>query len=129
MAKLKIEYRTKEQDRENYFKDSTYFIFIIEDRTTVISIAANETRKLCDIVYGIEKELQDGFHLQGDEKFEISEFDKYVIEHEEKYSTRIDSLVYNFVKNNYKELQEGLITIQELISRTEKYIKEKISYE
>lgn len=129
MRKLEIEYRTKEQDKENYFKDSTYFTFTIKDRTTVISIAPSETRKLSDIVYGIEEELQDGYHLQKDEKFEISQFDKYVIEYEEKYKTRIDSLVYNFVKNNYKELQEGLITAQELILRTENYIKEKISYE
>ena len=76
MPKLKIEYRTKEQDRENYFKDNTYFTFIIKDRTTIISIAPNETRKLNDIVYGTEEELQDGYHLQEDEKFEISEFDK-----------------------------------------------------
>ena len=129
MQKLEIEYRTKEQDKENYFKDSTYFTFTFKDRTTVISIEPNETRKLSDIVYGIEEEVQDGYHLQKDEKFEISQFDKYVIEHEEKYKTRIDSLVYNFVKNNYKELQEGLITVQELISKTENYIKEKISYE
>lgn len=129
MQKLEIEYRTKEQDKENYFKDSTYFTFTFKDRTTVISIAPSETRKLSNIVYGIEEELQDGYHLQKDEKFEISEFDKYVIEYEEKYKTRIDSLVYNFVKNNYRELQEGLITVQELISRTENYIKEKISYE
>mgnify|MGYP007124401851 FL=1 len=129
MRKLEIEYRTKEQDKENYFKDSTYFTFTIKDRATVISIAPNETRKLSDIVYGIEEELQDGYHLQKDEKFEISEFDKYVIEYEEKFKTRIDSLVYNFVKNNYEELQEGLITVQELILRTENYIKEKISYE
>lgn len=129
MPKLEIEYRTKEQDKVNYFKDSTYFTFTIKDRTTVISIAPNETRKLSNIVYGIEEELQDGYHLQKDEKFEISQFDKYVIEYEEKYKTRIDSLVYNFVKNNYKELQEGLITVQELISKTENYIKEKISYE
>ena len=38
MRKLEIEYRTKEQDKENYFKDSTYFTFTIKDRTTVISI-------------------------------------------------------------------------------------------
>lgn len=27
MPKLEIEYRTKKQDKENYFKDSTYFYF------------------------------------------------------------------------------------------------------
>lgn len=36
MPKLEIEYRTKKQDKENYFKDSTYFTFAIKDRTTVI---------------------------------------------------------------------------------------------
>ncbi len=107
MPKLKIEYRTKEQDRENYFKDNTYFTFIIKDRTTIISIAPNETRKLNDIVYGIEEELQDGYHLQEDEKFEISEFDKYVIEYESQINKKIDSKVYNICKNAYKLVEEG----------------------
>ena len=98
MPKLEIEYRTKEQDRENYFKDNTYFTFTIKDRTTVISIAPSETRNLSDIVYGIEEELQDGYHLQKDEKFEISQFDKYVIEYEEKYKTRID-----FIKSKHNK--------------------------
>ena len=31
MAKLNIEYRTKEQERKNCFKNSTYFTFIIKD--------------------------------------------------------------------------------------------------
>lgn len=127
MPKLKIEYRIK--DDENYFKNSTYFTFALKNKTTVISIAPNETRNLRDIIHGIEEKLQDGYQLQKDEKFEISNFDKYIIEYEEKYSTRIDSLVYNFVKGNYKELQEGLITVQELISRAENYIGEEISYE
>lgn len=115
MPKLEIEYRTKEQDKENYFKDNTYFSFTIKDRTTVISIAPNETRKLNDIVYGIEEELQDGYHLQKDEKFEISKFDKYVIEYESQIGKRIDSEVYNFCKRGYKLVEEGKTTWEHLI--------------
>lgn len=115
MTKLKIEYRTKEQEIKNCFKDSTYFTFTIKDRTTVISIAPNETRKLRDIVYGIEKELQDGYHLQKYEKFEISKFDKYVIEYESQINQRIDSNVYNICKNAYQLIEEGKTTWEHLI--------------
>ena len=120
MPKLEIEYRTKEQDKENYFKDSTYFTFIIKDRTTVISIAPNETRKLKDIAYGIEKELQDGYHLRKHERFKISKFDKYVIEYESQINKRIDSYVYNFCKNGYKLVEEDKATLEQLIKIIEK---------
>lgn len=69
MAKLIIEYRTK--DEKNCLENQTYFIFDIKTKTTTISIAPNETRKLNEIVNGIEKELQDGYHLNKDEKFNI----------------------------------------------------------
>lgn len=115
MKKLEIEYRTKEQDKENYFKGSTYFTFTIKGRTTVISIAPNETRNLSDIVYGIEEGLQDGYHLQKDEKFEISEFDKYVIKYESQINKRIDSKVYNICKNAYQLVEEGKTTWEHLI--------------
>lgn len=54
MAKLMIEYRTK--DEENNLKNQTYFIFDIKTRATTISIAPDEKRKLNEIVNGIEKE-------------------------------------------------------------------------
>lgn len=98
MQKLEIEYRTKEQGKENYFKDSTYFTFTIKDRTTVISIAPSETRNLSDIVYGIEEELQDGYHLQKDEKFEIDEEIKFIMEYEEKEDRRMDNELYPYFK-------------------------------
>lgn len=115
MAKLKIEYRTKEQENKNCFKNSTYFTFTIKDRTTVISITPNETRKLKDIVYGIERELQDGYHLQKDERFEICKFDRYVIEYESQTNKRIDSKVYNICKNAYQSVEEGKTTWEHLI--------------
>lgn len=120
MTKLNIEYRTKEQERKNCFKNSTYFTFIIKDRTTVISIAPNETRKLKDIIYGIEEELQDGYHLQKYEKFEISKFDKYVIEYESQINKRIDSKVYNICKNAYQLVEEGKTTWEQSIKSLEK---------
>ena len=114
MQKLEIEYRTKEQDKENYFKDSTYFTFTFKDRTTVISIAPNETRKLSDIVYGIERELQDGHHLQSEEKFEIDEDIKFIMEYEEKENRRMDNELYPYFKfiaqnkNNPEKLNQLL---------------------
>lgn len=119
MPKLKIEYRTKEQDRENYFKDNTYFTFIIKDRITIISIAPNETRKLSDIVYGIEEELQDGYHLEKDEKFEISEFDSLVMEFEENKKSRINYKVYNLCKMGYEAVRQGKTTFDNLIKTLE----------
>ena len=110
MPKLKIEYRTKEQDRESCFKDSTYFTFTIKDRTTVISIAPNETRKLSDIVYGIEKELQDGYHLQSGEKFEIDEEIKFIMEYEKTENRRMNNELYPYFKfiaqNNPEKLKQ-----------------------
>ncbi len=120
MTKLNIEYRTKEQERKNCFKNSTYFTFIIKDRTTVISIAPNETRKLKDIICGIEEELQDGYYLQKYEKFEISKFDKYVIKYESQINKRIDSKVYNICKNAYQLVEEGKTTWEQLIKIIEK---------
>mgnify|MGYP004509743167 FL=1 len=114
MPKLEIEYRTKKQDKENYFKDSTYFTFAIKDRTTLISIAPSETRNLSDIVYGIEEELQDGYHLQKDEKFEIDEEIKFIMEYEEKEDRRMDNELYPYFRfialnrNNPEKLNQLL---------------------
>lgn len=114
MAKLKIEYRTEKQDREDYFKDSTYFTFKLKDKTTIISIAPNETEKLSDIVYGIERELQDGHHLQSGEKFKIDEDVKFIMEYEEKEGRRMDNELYSYFrfiaqnKNNPEKLNQLL---------------------
>mgnify|MGYP004563160613 FL=1 len=117
MAKLKIEYRIK--DEESYLKGKTYFSYSLLSKTTEISIAPEETRTLDEIISGIEKELQDGFHLQKNEKFEISKFDKYVIEYEKQICKRIDSYVYNFCKNGYKLVQDGRSTWEDLIEQLE----------
>lgn len=119
MCKLNIEYRTKEQDENNYFKGETYFTFIFDNKTTIISIAPDETRKLSEIVYGIEKELQDGYHLNKNEKFEIEPFDKYVMEYEENSENRFNSTTYNFSKKGYQLVQEGKATYDQLIKMLE----------
>jgi len=115
MPKLKIEYRTKEQDRENYFKDNTYFTFKLKDKTTIISIAPNETEKLSDIVHEIEKELQDGHHFEKNEMFEISEFDKQIMETEENMKYRVDSQTYNLCKMGYEAVMQGKTTFDNLM--------------
>lgn len=90
------------------------FTFAIKDRTTVISIAPNETEKLSDIVYGIERELQDGHHLQSEEKFEIDEDIKFIMEYEEKENRRMDNELYPYFKfiaqnkNNPEKLNQLL---------------------
>lgn len=115
MAKLKIEYRIK--DEGSYLKGKTYFSYSLLSKTTEISVAPEETRTLNEIISGIEKELQDGYHLLKDEKFEINEFDKYVIEYEKQICKRIDSYVYNFCKNGYKLVQDGKATWENLIEQ------------
>lgn len=98
MSKLKIEYRTEEQEKGNYFKGQTYWTFTIQDKTTVISIAPNETRKLEEIVKGIEKEAQDGFHLQENEHFEIEDADQCIMEYEKESGHRVDSELYPYTR-------------------------------
>ncbi len=100
MAKLVIEYRTK--DEENYLKGQTYFIYTFDSRTTTISIAPDETRKLREIVKGIEKELQDGFYLKENETLEIDDTDKSIMEYEEEKNRRIEGKLYPILKLIYK---------------------------
>lgn len=114
MAKLFIEYRTEENDND-YFKGNTYFSFSVKDKETQISIAPNETRKLAEIVYKIEKELQDGFHFEQDEKFDISEFDKQIMELEESIGHRIHYRTYNWCKMGYEAVKQGKTTFDNLI--------------
>ena len=117
MAKLIIEYRTK--DEEHYSKGKTYFIFSLKDKTTIISIAPDETRKLNEIVNGIEKELQDGYHLNKDEKFEIEEYDKYIMEYEKDNNYRMKKKLYPYFRyiaknaDNTEKIDEFLKQIRE----------------
>ena len=113
MAKLFIKYRTK--DNDNYFKGKTYFTFQLKDKITEISIAPNETEKLATILSGIEKQLQDGYHLEKDEKFEISEFDKQIIETEKHIGHRVDAETYNLCKMGYEAVISGKTTFEKLI--------------
>ena len=113
MAKYRI------KDEESYLKGKTYLSYSLLSKITEISIAPEETRTLDEIIREIEKELQDGFHLQKNEKFEISKFDKYVIDYEKQICKRIDSYVYNFCKNGYKLVQDGKATWEDLIEQLE----------
>lgn len=79
MAKLSIVYRIKDNEND-YFRGKTHYTYSFVNGNTEISIAPNETRKLADIVYGIEKDLQNGYTLQENEKFEIDEVSKAVME-------------------------------------------------
>ena len=114
---LKIEYR--KNDENNYFKGHTYFCFSFENKATKISIAPNETRKLNEIVSGIEKDLQDSHHLQNNERFEIDEFDKHVMDFETTNNKRIDNKLYNFLKMGFKLVQDKKATFDELIKMME----------
>jgi len=114
MQKLFIEYR--EEDKENdYYKGNTYFTFTIDNKVTEISIAPNETRLLKEIVYGIEKQLQDGYHLEKNEKFEISELDKEIIRQEENMKCRVNSRVYNLCKMAYEKILQEKTTLDDII--------------
>ena len=121
MPKLIIEYRTEDNDND-YFKGNTYFAFTVKDKTTQISIVPNETRKLSEIVYKIEKELQDGYHFEQDEKFDISEFDKLIMELEENIGHRVNSRVYNWCKRGDEPVREGKTTFDNLIKILEREV-------
>lgn len=109
MPKLIIECRENDE-KENYFKENTYFIFTLKDKTTRISIAPNEKRHLKEIIDGIEESLQDGFHLNKNESFEISEFDKNIIEYERKTQKRVRNNLYNIFKNLNEQVKNGITT-------------------
>ena len=117
MGKLVIEYRTK--DEENYLKGQTYFSYSLKNKATMISIAPEETRKLSEIVYGIEKELQDGYHLDKEERFEIEEADKSIMEYEEEKDCRIEAELYPILrmiyenKDNPEQLNQFLRIVKE----------------
>lgn len=118
MPKLIIEYRENDE-KENYFKENTYFIFTLKDKTTRISIAPNEERHLKEIVDGIEESLKDGFHLNKNESFEITEFDKDIIEYEEKYKKRIRNDIYNILRNLDEQVKDRKTTWEEIVIKTE----------
>ncbi len=118
MPKLIIEYRENDE-KENYFKENTYFIFTLKDKTTRISIAPNEKRHLKEIVDGIEESLKDGFHLNKNESFEITEFDKNIIEYEEKYKKRIRNDIYNILRNLDEQIKDKIMTWKEIVTKIE----------
>lgn len=121
MAKLFIEYR-KEDNDNNYFKGNTYFTFTVKDKATTISIALNETRLLKDIIYGIEKELQDGYHLEKEERFDISEFDKTIMDLEKAQNKRVNYKVYNLCKMGYEAVKQDKTTFDNLIKIMEREV-------
>ena len=118
MPKLIIEYRENDE-KENYFKENTYFIFTLKDKTTRISIAPNEKRHLKEIVDGLEESLKDGFHLNKNESFEITEFDKNIIEYEEKYKKRIRNDIYNILRNLDEQIKDKIMTWKEIVTKIE----------
>lgn len=119
MAKLTIIYRTEDDDKD-YFKGNTYYSFLNDLKTTTISIAPNETRKLADIIYGVGKKLQNGFNLQKDEKFEIEKIDKTIMDMEKDKHERVNNLVCSYVKRGYQAVLEGKTTLEEIINMLEK---------
>lgn len=123
MAKLTIEYRTQDNEN-NFFKGKTYYSFYSDFKTTKISIAPEETRKLADIVSGIEKELTNGYNLKVREKFEISEDDKKIMEYEEE-NERLNNIVAYYVKKSYEKMLNGEITLDELINFLESELLER----
>ena len=98
MGKLIIVYRTEDRE-DDYLKGKTYYSFLYEGKKTVISIAPGERRKLSEIVFGIEKILQDGFHLEKDERFDIDKEDKLIMEYEVEKKCRMDNKLYPYFRN------------------------------
>ena len=91
----------------------------MKDKTTRISIAPNEKRHLKEIVDGIEESLKDGFHLNKNESFEITEFDKNIIEYEEKYKKRIRNDIYNILRNLDEQIKDKIMTWKEIVTKIE----------
>ena len=116
MAKLKIVYKTKEMFHCEETEMRMSFVKPIAE----LWVGTKENEKLEKLVKWIENDLRKRTWLGKDEKLEISEFDKYVIEYERLIKKRIDSYVYNFCKNGYKFVEEGKTTWEQLIKIIEK---------
>lgn len=108
MVKLNIEYRIKDNEND-YFKGQTYHIISFESKVATISIAPNETRKLKELVDNIAEDLKNRTYLGEDEKFEIDDFNKSIMEYEESKNERADNNVYNILKLLYPQLEDGKI--------------------
>ena len=108
MPKLKIVYRTGTDEEKRYWKNETFFQFAFETKNTVISISPTETDKLEEVINYVEDNLKKSNHLDKDEKFEISDFDKIIMEYEKEYDCRIKNHSYNYLKNLYNEGEEAL---------------------
>lgn len=111
MAKLKIVYKTKEMFHCEETEMSMSFVKPIAE----LWVGTKENEKLEKLVKWIENDLRKRTWLGKDEKLEISEFDKYVIEYESQINKRIDSKVYNICKNAYQLVEEGKTTWEPLI--------------
>lgn len=116
MAKLKIVYKTKEVFHCEETEMSMSFVKPIAE----LWVGTKEKEKLEKLVKWIENDLRKRTWLGKEEKLEISEFDKYVIEYESQINKRINSKVYNICKNAYQLVEEGKTTWEQLIKIIEK---------
>lgn len=116
MAKLKIVYKTKEVFHCEETEMSMSFVKPIAE----LWVGTKENEKLEKLVKWIENDLRKRTWLGKEEKLEISEFDKYVIEYESQINKRINSKVYNICKNAYQLVEEGKTTWEQLIKSLEK---------
>lgn len=116
MANLKIFYKTKEMFHCEETEMRMSFVKPIAE----LRVGTKENEKLEKLVEWIEKDLRKRTWLGKEEKLEISEFDKYVIEYESQINKRIDSKVYNICKNAYQLVEEGKTTWEQLIKIIEK---------
>ena len=123
MTKLSIEYRIKDSEND-YFKGQTYHIISFETKAATISIAPNETRRLKELVDNITENLKNRTYIDEDEKLEIDDFNKSIMEYEESKNERVDNNVHNILQLLYPALEEGKIkTLEEALI----YVNEVVS--
>ncbi len=113
MAKLEIIYKT-EKDGWTH-EDDTELAMNVYNGDSTLYIGMKETRTLKEMVKGVEKKLKRRTLLGQDEELEINNFDKYIIEFEQKQKRKVNSTVYNFYRMGCKAVEEGKVTLEHLI--------------
>lgn len=117
MAKLGIIFKNKQEEWNNL--EETELLTSIYNSNATLYIGTKEKRTLKEMAEGVQKELRRRTLLGKDEKIELSEFDRYIMEFEESKKQRVDSKIYNFCKMSYDAVEEGRITWEHLIELLE----------
>lgn len=115
MRKLEIIYKTGEKPRA----EKTEMAITLDNTKTQLQIGTEENKKLKHSINWITEELKRRRLIKTTEELEISQFDKFILEFEEKQEKRVDDAVYNLCKRGYEAVEEGKETWEHFLNLLE----------